>query len=114
MRLGTYVDDAYIAWLNELVAKGRAGCETPAEVALMIIIDQAIDQVLHVPGTPVTLLFRPYIRAIWMGDAVPKPWGNFAVLVQSEHDVRFTNDPWWWEGLTYRERPSITPGKDGR
>ena len=87
-----YASDHAIALLNARIAAGRPGCDDAACTALVIMLDDGIAQVLHIEGTPVTLLFLAGT-------------GRFAILARSESDVEFSNDPWHWEGLTYRERP---------
>jgi hypothetical protein len=97
-----YIDDAYIESLNARVAHGHQGMEFAADVALWWILEDHIRQVLHIEGTPVTLLFLSFVRPLLPDGR--RPWGRFAILVNGRDDVTFTNDPWYWEGLTYRPR----------
>jgi hypothetical protein len=87
-----YIPDAQIAAWNAQIAAPRPGVAA-AEEALTIIIEHDLAQIIaDIDGSGVTLLTDRATNA------------NGAIIARSETDVQFSNDPWYWEGLTYRPR----------
>jgi hypothetical protein len=87
-----YFPDAQIAAWNAQIARPRPGCDCAADEALSIILDERLAQVIgDIDGSGVTLLTDPTGK-------------QCAVLVDNAGNATFSNDPWYWEGLTYRPR----------
>ena len=114
-----YASDAYIAWLNACAAKERASGLAPLEALLAVMMDEGflleVWARLHTQtvglydrARPGYMRYDPQSPSRFSDPDDRPPGGRFASLVtdtDANSDVIFTNDPWYWEALTYPERP---------